>query len=95
MSDFDKWESQLLSKLMALISSLSTNFIFVMPGVKRMSFGVHRDSTAWHVTGWGPASAPACGPVELLLHCKPLHLDGCTKLSTDLISADKIRKMRK
>lgn len=94
-SDFDKWEIQSLSKLMALISSLSPNFIFTIPGVKRMSFDVHRDSTAWHVTGWGPASVPVCGPMELLLHCKPLHLDGCTKLSTDLISADKMKKMRK
>lgn len=79
---------------MALISSLSPNFIFTIPGVKITSFDGHCDSKAWHVTGWGPASVPVCEPVELLLHCKPF-LDACTKLSTDLLSSDKMRKMRK
>lgn len=62
---------------------------------KRVSFDMHCDSTAQHVAGWSPVSAPVCRPAELALHHKPLCLRICAKLSTALISADKMSKTRK
>lgn len=62
---------------------------------KRVSFDMHRDSTAQHISGWSPGSASVCRPAELALHRKPLRLDVCAKLSTASIAADKMKEIKK